>query len=54
MNKALKQCLAPFERAGMLQPNISRLEKSDDSMTVPTAKKLARALGLDDYKELLP
>ena len=42
------------ERAGMLQPNISRLEKSDDSMTVPTAKKLARALGLDDYKELLP
>ena len=42
------------ERAGMLQPNISRLEKPGAPMTMPTAKKLARALGLDDYKVLLP
>ena len=42
------------ERAGMLQPNISRLEKPGTSISVPTAKKLAAALGLDDYKVLLP
>ncbi len=42
------------DRAGMLQPNVSRLENPGASMTVSTAKKLARALGLDDYKVLLP
>ena len=42
------------ERAGMLQPNISRLEKPGATMTVSTAKKLASALELDDYKVLLP
>jgi DNA-binding XRE family transcriptional regulator len=41
-------------RTGMLQPNISRLEKPGASTRVATAKKLARALGLDDYKVLLP
>ena len=41
-------------RANMLQPNISRLEKSGASMNVATAKKIAEALGLDDYKALLP
>lgn len=42
------------ERAGMRQPNISRLEKPGAGMTVSTAKKLARALELEDYKALLP
>jgi len=42
------------DRAGMLQPNISRLEKPGTPIAVSTAKKLARALGLDDYKVLLP
>jgi len=41
-------------RAGMAQPNISRLEKRGASMSVTTAKKIADALGLEDYKELLP
>jgi ribosome-binding protein aMBF1 (putative translation factor) len=42
------------ERAGMLQPNISRLEKPGAPIAVSTAKKLAGVLGLDDYKVLLP
>ena len=42
------------ERAGMAQPNISRLEKPGAPMTVTTARKLGEALGLDDYKVLLP
>ena len=42
------------ERAGMLQPNISRLEKPGAPIAVSTAKKLARVLGLEDYKVLLP
>lgn len=42
------------KRAGMRQPNISRLEKPGASISVSTAKKLARVLGLDDYKVLLP
>ena len=42
------------ERAGMAQPNISRLERPGASMTVATARKLGEALGLDDYKVLLP
>lgn len=42
------------ERAGMVQPNISRLEKPGAPIAVSTAKKLARVFGLDDYKVLLP
>jgi DNA-binding XRE family transcriptional regulator len=42
------------ERAGMLQPNISRLEKPGAPISLTTAKKLARALGLRDYRVLLP
>jgi ribosome-binding protein aMBF1 (putative translation factor) len=42
------------DRAGMLQPNVSRLERSGAPISVVTARKLARALGLDDYKVLLP
>ena len=42
------------ERAGMRQPNISRLEKPGAPISLTTAKKLARALELDDYKVLLP
>ena len=42
------------ERAGMRQPNISRLEKPGTKMSVDSAKKLAQALELDDYKVLLP
>jgi HTH-type transcriptional regulator/antitoxin HipB len=42
------------ERAGMRQPNISRLEKPGAPIAVSTAKKLARVFGLDDYKVLLP
>ncbi len=42
------------ERAGMLQPNVSRQEKVGTPMSVGTAKRLARALGIADYRELLP
>lgn len=41
-------------RASMAQPNISRLEKPGASISVTTAKKIAGALGLEDYKVLLP
>lgn len=42
------------ERAEMQQPNISRLERPRAAMTVSTARRLARALGMDDYRDLLP
>jgi DNA-binding XRE family transcriptional regulator len=42
------------ERAGMKQPNISRLERANAVMSVATAKRLAEALGLTDYRVLLP
>ncbi|NOZ22406.1 MAG: helix-turn-helix transcriptional regulator, partial [Planctomycetes bacterium] len=42
------------KRAGMAQPNISRLEKPGAAMSVSTARKLGKALGLDDYRVLLP
>ena len=42
------------ERAGMQQPNISRLEKPGATIGLSTARRLAGALGLDDYKVLLP
>ncbi len=41
-------------RTGMRQPNISRLERLGTTMHVVTAQRLAMALGLDDYRELLP
>ncbi len=42
------------DRVGMKQPNISRLEQPDAVMSINTAKRLARVLGLDDYRILLP
>ena len=42
------------ETAGMKQPNISRWEQPGTSMSVRTAKRLAKALGLEDYRVLLP
>ena len=41
-------------RAGMKQANISRLEHSKSVMSVSSAQRLAKALGLADYKALLP
>jgi len=41
-------------KAAMRQPNISRLEKPGATISVDTARRLARALGLDDYRVLLP
>jgi len=41
-------------RAGMEQANISRLERPGALMRIETARRLAAALGLDDYRELLP
>ena len=41
-------------RSGIAQPNISRLEKPGAPVSVSTARRLAEALGIDDYKELLP
>ncbi|MCU0294066.1 MAG: helix-turn-helix domain-containing protein [Thermoanaerobaculaceae bacterium] len=42
------------ERAGLRQPNVSRLERVGAPMSVRTAKRLAAALGLEDYRVLLP
>lgn len=42
------------ERANMKQPNISRLERLGVEMRPRTARRLAKALGLKDYKVLLP
>ena len=42
------------QRAGMKQPNISRWEQPGTSISVRTAKRLAEALGLEDYRVLLP
>jgi ribosome-binding protein aMBF1 (putative translation factor) len=41
-------------RAGMAQPNVSRLEKPGAAVSVGAARRLAGALGLADYRELLP
>jgi DNA-binding XRE family transcriptional regulator len=40
-------------RAGLQQPNISRLEKPGAGMSRDTAMKLARALGIESYRVLL-
>lgn len=40
--------------AGLRQPNVSRLEKVGAAMSVRTARRLAAALQLDDYRVLLP
>jgi ribosome-binding protein aMBF1 (putative translation factor) len=42
------------ERAGMRQPNIARLERLRATVSVRSAKKLAQAFDLPDYRELLP
>ncbi|HNX48700.1 MAG TPA: helix-turn-helix transcriptional regulator [Thermoanaerobaculaceae bacterium] len=41
-------------KAGLRQPNISRYEKVGVAMSIRTAKRLAAALELADYKVLLP
>lgn len=40
--------------AGMRQSNISRIEKPGYVMSPRTARRLAAALSVDDYRELLP
>lgn len=42
------------DRAGLKQANVSRLEKPSTRLSIRTAKRLAEALGMPDYKELLP
>jgi ribosome-binding protein aMBF1 (putative translation factor) len=41
-------------RAGMKQPNVARLERVGASVSVKSAKRLADAFGIADYRELLP
>lgn len=41
-------------RVGMAQPNISRLEKPGAPLSVATARRLAAALEISDYRDLLP
>jgi DNA-binding XRE family transcriptional regulator len=41
------------EKMAVKQPFIARLEKSDASPTVRTLKRIASALGLKNYRELL-
>jgi len=42
------------ELTGMQQANVSRLENERTTMSVKTAKRLAKALNVADYRELLP
>ena len=42
------------QKAHMRQPNIARLEKPGASISVQTAKRIAKVFGMDDYRELLP
>lgn len=42
------------DRAGLQQANVSRLERPSARPSIATAKRLAEALGIADYRELLP
>lgn len=42
------------DRAGLKQANVSRLEKPSARLSIRTAKRLAEALKMPDYRELLP
>jgi DNA-binding XRE family transcriptional regulator len=42
------------DRAGLKQANVSRLEKPSTRLSIRTAKKLAKALNMPNYRELLP
>jgi HTH-type transcriptional regulator/antitoxin HipB len=42
------------DRAGLKQANVSRLEKPSARLSMRTAQRLAEALEISDYRELLP
>lgn len=42
------------QKVGMDQPNISRLERPGTNMNRTTAERLAKALGVGNFRDLLP